>query len=139
LRFITVLTLLFMSGVSWSDELAVSRLFSDESEVTHFTDDSLTWNTLNTPDGNLPVTDLLPAEEIGFLRLPSTYRSDWHPAPRKQYVMVLIGSMEVEAGDGEKRVFRPGSVLLVTDTEGRGHKTNVVGGEEVLLVWVPIP
>jgi hypothetical protein len=53
--------------------------------------------------------------------------------------MVLTGVMEVEAGDGEKRTFTPGSVLLVTDVDGMGHRTQVVGEQEVLLVWVPIP
>ena len=46
---------------------------------------------------------------------------------------------EVEAGDGEKRTFTPGSVLLVTDVDGMGHKIKVVGDQAVLLVWVPIP
>jgi hypothetical protein len=53
--------------------------------------------------------------------------------------MVLAGSMEVEAGDGETRIFTPGTVLCVTDIVGRGHQTRVVGTDELLLVWVPIP
>ena len=53
--------------------------------------------------------------------------------------MVLTGSMEVEADDGEKRTFTPGSVLLVTDVDGLGHRTRGVGEQEVFLVWVPIP
>jgi hypothetical protein len=53
--------------------------------------------------------------------------------------MVLSGSMEVEAGDGETRVFTPGTVLCVTDITARGHQTRVVGADELLLVWVPIP
>jgi hypothetical protein len=53
--------------------------------------------------------------------------------------MVLSGSMEVEAGDGETRVFTPGTVLCVTDITGRGHQTRVVGADELLLVWGPIP
>jgi hypothetical protein len=53
--------------------------------------------------------------------------------------MVVTGSREVEAGDGETRTCTPGSVLVVTDGDGRGHKTRVVGAQEVLLVWGPIP
>jgi hypothetical protein len=53
--------------------------------------------------------------------------------------MVLAGSMDVEAGDGETRVFTPGTVLCVTDIAGRGHQTRVVGAEELFLVWVPTP
>ena len=53
--------------------------------------------------------------------------------------MVLRGVGEVEVGDGQRRRFGPGSVLLVTDIEGRGHRTKVLGKEDVLLVWVPVP
>ena len=76
---------------------------------------------------------------MGFLRIPVGWKPARHPAPRKQFVMVLTGVLEVEAGDGEKRTFTPGSVLLVTDVDGMGHRTQVVGAQEVLLVWVPIP
>jgi hypothetical protein len=53
--------------------------------------------------------------------------------------MVLSGVLEVEVGDGERRSFGPGNVLLVTDTEGQGHLTNVIGNEDAFLVWVPVP
>ena len=45
----------------------------------------------------------------------------------------------IEAGDGERRTFAPGSVLSVTDTQGPGHRTFVVGEQDVFAVWVPIP
>jgi hypothetical protein len=53
--------------------------------------------------------------------------------------MVLHGTVEIEAGDGERRTFIAGTVVLVTDVHGRGHRTNVIGEEHVFLVWVPIP
>ena len=127
------------SSLVWSDELSVSKLYSDDQDITHFGDEALGWNVLGSADDAPEATALLPAKEIGFLHFPASYRSSWHPAPRKQYVMVMEGAMEVEVGDGEKRIFRPGSVLLVTDTEGRGHKTSAVEGADVVLVWVPVP
>jgi hypothetical protein len=30
-------------------------------------------------------------------------------------------------------------VLLVMDVDGKGHRTNVLGEQEVFVVWVPIP
>jgi len=33
----------------------------------------------------------------------------------------------------------PEALVLVTDTEGRGHRTNVLGNEDVFLVLVPVP
>ena len=135
---ITFLLLMVSSNVS-AETLAFSKLVSASDGSTYFEDDSLVWNPFETTNGTALATDLLEASNVGFLTLPAGSRSDWHPAPRKQYVMVLIGTMEVIAGNNESRVFTPGSVLLVTDTEGQGHKTNALHDEEVFLVWVPIP
>ena len=118
------------------EKFGYSLLYSDAQDVTHFRDEYLPWNVKN--NGNA-TTARFDAKQIGFLRLRANLRTDWHPAPRKQFVMVLKGIMEVEAGDGERRIFKPGSVLLVTDTEGRGHRTNTLGDREVMLVWVPVP
>ena len=46
-----------------------------------------------------------------------------HNAPRRLFIVQIDGTVEVEASDGEKRVFGPGSVLLVEDTTGKGHVT----------------
>ena len=116
--------------------LTYSVLYTDSENLTHFRDEFLPWN-----DGgsDYSTTSLDDAKQIGFLRIRAGSRSDWHPAPKKQFVMVLDGSVEVEAGDGERRKFAPGSVLLVTDTEGRGHRTNNLGDKAAILVWVPVP
>ena len=115
-----------------------TALYSDESDVTHFRNESLALHS--SPDGRpLSNTDQQDATNTGFVRITSGAALDWHPAPRKQFVMVLKGVMEVEVGDGETRRFEAGNVLLVTDTAGRGHKTGVVGEEDVVLVWVQVP
>jgi hypothetical protein len=124
--------------------IEITTLYSDAAtDTTHFRSDFIPWLDNETSADSMAKvpsrTDLLPASSIGYLRLPAGYRSDWHPAPRKQYVMVLRGTAEVEAGDGERRTFTAGTVVLVTDVQGRGHRTNVIGKEDVFLVWVPIP
>ena len=43
---------------------------------------------------------------------------DWHPAPARQFVLLLKGELEVEAGDGERRRFNEGSIVFVEDTKG---------------------
>ena len=120
--------------------IEVTTLYSDAAtDTTHFRADFIPWLDLKTSVGSIvSQTDLFPASSIGFLRLPPGHRRDWHPAPRKQYIMVLHGTVEVEAGDGERRTFIAGTVVLVTDVQGRGHRTNVIGEEHVFLVWVPI-
>ena len=119
------------------EKLRYSILSSDSQGHTQFRDEDLPWQPGARPQSLF--TPFFDAAQIGFLRLRPGYRSDWHPAPRKQFVMVLEGVMEVEAGDGTRREFRTGSVLLVTDTQGRGHRTNVLGDREVVLVRVPVP
>jgi len=116
--------------------LKYSVLYTDSEDVTHFRDEYFPWND---GGGDYSTTPLADATQIGFLSIHTGSRSDWHPAPRKQFVMVLDGLVEVEAGDGERREFAPGSVLLVTDTEGRGHRTNNLGDGPATIVWVPVP
>lgn len=142
LKFV-ILALLIWARVSYAADqgVAVVTLYSDATaDITHFRIDVIEWSENTDPNVSVAaVTKLSPATQVGFVRIPAGYRSDWHPAPRKQYVMVLRGRMEVEAGDGERREFTPGTVLLVTDVAGRGHRTNALGTEDVFLVWVPIP
>lgn len=122
------------------DQLKYAILYTGSDAETHFKDDYIPWQPISGSATKSPcVTPFQEATDIGFLRLPVGQESDWHPAPRKQFVMVLAGIMEVEAGDGQKLTFTPGSVLLVTDVNGKGHRTNVLGEQEVLVVWVPIP
>lgn len=120
------------------EELPYAVLYADADGVTHFRGESLAWSVGSSYAGT-HVTELLPAEQVGFLRLDAGLRMDWHPAPRKQFIMVLEGLVEVIAGDGERRSFAPGTVLLVTDTEGQGHQTNVLGDRDLFAVWTPIP
>lgn len=142
LNFVILALFIWIRGSYAADQgVAVATLYTDAAaDVTHFRSDVIEWVDNTDPNVSVAtVTKLSPATQVGFVKIPAGYRSDWHPAPRKQYVMVLSGRMEVEAGDGEKREFTPGTVLLVTDVAGRGHKTNALGDEDVFLVWVPIP
>lgn len=145
-RIVRALLLLSLT-VSWNfcaaqdqQQLRYAVVYSDSAGVTHFRDEQLSWQKTQGR-GNLPVfaTPFLDAQKIGFLRLPRGYRQDWHPAPSKRFVMVLSGVGEIEVGDGERRKFGAGSVVLVTDTQGRGHRTRVLGNREHFAVWVPVP
>ena len=123
-----------------------SIVYSDANGVTHFRTERLAWEAVavEQKDGAPQslqnfVTPYVNAEKMGFVRVARGLRTDWHPAPSKRFVMVLSGLLEIEVGDGERRNFGPGNVLLVTDAEGRGHLTNVIGNEDAFFVWVPVP
>ena len=75
-----------------------------------------------------------------FSRFAADMNVDWHPAPRRQFLITLSGpGYEVETSDGSVAQLPPGSVLLVEDTNPahRGHKTRSLGGE-TLVMFVPI-
>ena len=54
-----------------------------------------------------------------FREVDPGYLLDYHPAPRRQLVVNLTGSVEIDTGE-EARVFGPGSIMLAEDTTGRG-------------------
>src|SRR5688572_5191501 len=67
-----------------------------------------------------------PASSIIFREVPPTYDLDWHPAPRRQYIINLDNGVQITASDGESRVIGAGEVLLVEDTTGKGHLSKAV-------------
>jgi hypothetical protein len=60
-----------------------------------------------------------------------------HPAPQKQWVVVLLGVMEVEVTDGSRRTFRAGDLIRVEDTKGTGHITRLVGDPRFEALTLP--
>jgi quercetin dioxygenase-like cupin family protein len=61
---------------------------------------------------------------------------DWHPAPQRQFVIILSGALEIGFEDGSKKVFKAGDARLVEDTTGKGHTTIAVGNEPCVTATV---
>ena len=80
----------------------------------------------------------LPATGIIFRETSGDYDLDWHPAPRRQYIINLDGGVKITASDGESRIIGAGEVLLVEDTSGKGHLSKSVGGKMRRSIFVPI-
>ena len=58
--------------------------------------------------------------------------------PRRQFLVTLSGSWEIEASNGVKRVFKTGDVMLADDTSGEGHTSRVLGNEPHVFMTVPL-
>ena len=80
----------------------------------------------------------LPTTHIAFRIWPTGEFLDWHPAPRRQFVIILSGQLEIGCGDGTTQLFGPGDARLVEDTTGKGHTTRVVGSEPCLTATIPL-
>ena len=63
----------------------------------------------------------LPATGIIFRETQAEHDIDWHPAPRRQYIINLDAGVKITASDGESRVIGVGEVILVEDTTGKGQ------------------
>ena len=84
------------------------------------------------------VSDLIPCNSVRLAETIPGGVYDWHPAPRRQYLVVLSGRVEFEVGDGTKRQFGLGEVILAEDITGQGHITRVIGKEPRSLILVPL-
>ena len=62
---------------------------------------------------------------------------EFHNAPRRQWVVILTGGMEVEIGDGTVRRFGPGEVFLADDLKGQGHRTGSYAAPRCIMT-VPV-
>ena len=100
--------------------MRVTRIFSDEAGDSHFGE--VTY-ALKDAGGIGRLSEAVPAKRVYFRENEPSYSYDWHVAPRRQFIVLLDGAIEIETSDGAKRTFKGGDVLLLEDTTGKGHRT----------------
>jgi hypothetical protein len=81
---------------------------------------------------------LLAGSGVILRRTPPSLDIDWHPAPRRQFVVTLSGRGEIETSDGTVLPLGPGTIVLVEDTEGIGHLTRGLGEEDRISLFLPL-
>jgi hypothetical protein len=106
--------------------MMILNLFEDEDGISHFRELDVEWTQ---PLFTLQTTDRIPVTGLYFVESPADYDLDWHRAPRKQYIINLDAAVQITAGDGESREIGVGQVLLVEDTTGQGHLSQVIGNK----------
>jgi hypothetical protein len=108
------------------------------------------------PDGqstltevDLPVTDTpagpvsgmhgIPVTSLGFAffveRKPD---QGLHPAPARQFIVVVRGEIEIEDGSGHRRRLQPGDFMFADDMDTPGHHTRDVGEESAGMMVIPV-
>ena len=110
--------------------MKIVRLYTGADNQTHFQD--------LDPDA---FSTLAPKVGEGGIRVnqgPASSFSDFHNAPRRQYVVIMSGGMEIEISDGTTRRLAPGDVLVAEDLTGKGHITRGVGTEPRITLAVPL-
>jgi hypothetical protein len=117
------------------------RLYVDTAGETHFEDVRLATAMQTHTSGALTaVSQLLAVEGLIFRRVVEDVETELaHNAPYPVFIITLEGAAEVTVSDGERRVFGPGSVVLVEDTTGKGHQTRPVGTTPRVTLFAPVP
>jgi hypothetical protein len=108
--------------------MSISRLYTGPDGQSHIEKMDLS----SHPE----LATLLATKGIVFRTTQPGYFSDWHNAPRRQFVITLSGEVEIGLGDGTTHKFAAPHVTLAEDLTGRGHTTRVVGNQPRLTATV---
>jgi hypothetical protein len=116
-----------------------TRIATDAAGGSTFQDDEF---ALDAPPGTTGMlAGTVPAASAVVYVRHDTWGNFAHqaprPAPRRQWVVVLRGAVEVEVTDGSRRTFGPGDLLRAEDTDGSGHVTRPIGDPPVEALFPP--
>ena len=115
--------------------MRIHNLYEDEHGQSHFRDIEVEWISEGR-GGKLSVR--LPATGIIFRQVQPDYELDWHPAPRRQYIINLAAGVEITASDGETRIIGAGEVIFVEDISGDGHISKAINSQIRHCIFVPV-
>jgi quercetin dioxygenase-like cupin family protein len=114
----------------------ITRVYSDNNGDTRFEDIYIPLNEVGEI-GKL--SEGFPVRNIIFREVDPTYDYNFHNAPQKQYVILIDGGIEIETSLGEKRRFNAGDVLLLEDTDGKGHRTKNLESRKRRSIFITVP
>lgn len=111
------------------------RLYADEDGQSRFEDFEFAFapRDFAPPAPALDVSEPVEASAFMMLRGPAGWSDPMHPAPARQFFIILAGAWEVRAG-GETLLLSAGDVLLTEDTPGPGHASTIVEDTVVAVV-----
>ncbi|WP_316777421.1 hypothetical protein [Pedobacter antarcticus] len=99
----------------------------------------------NTPDGGcdfeigkIPTTTHMDVTTFWGQNHVDKYEKVAHPAPRKQYVVTLKGSLRFKVTNGKTFVIEPGVILIAEDTIGQGHTWDLIKGKTWERLYIPL-
>ncbi len=115
--------------------MRIHNIYVDDKGESHWRDIQVEW----VEEKNFSkMSKRLPATGVIFRETSGDYDLDWHPAPRRQYIVNLEGGVRITASDGEAREIGAGEVILVEDVRGKGHLSKSIGGKMRRSIFIPI-
>ncbi len=114
--------------------MKVTRLYTGEDGKSHFEEIEYELH----PSGVGLLSEKIEATGMILRETAADYDLDFHNAPRRQFIINLDASVEIEVGDGTSRVIGPGEIFLAEDTTGQGHMSRAVDGKVRHSVFVTL-
>ena len=114
--------------------IVFTRLFTGRDAQSHFEDLPIELLPVEYAQISLPI----PVNQALFGVTHDVEEIGWHNTTLRQYIIILKGSMEIEVGSGECKIFEAGDVLLAEDTTGSGHVTRSLSREAVQYIILPV-
>jgi quercetin dioxygenase-like cupin family protein len=114
--------------------MKITRLFTGIDGESHFEEIELPLEEKNKFD---VMTKPMEAKNIVFResvgQVGGGDHLGWHTAPCRLLYILLGGTLEIEVGDGSKRLFKAGDVFLAEDTTGRGHLSRAKNRQAAII------
>lgn len=103
------------------------RLYEDEHGESYF---DIVAYPMTLRDNSPPAkphyfTEPAPAGAWTSVRCPPDWDGGLHPAPRRQIIVCTAGMLRVTSSLGDARELVPGTAVLLEDTKGKGHISEV--------------
>ena len=115
--------------------MKVTRMYTGPDGESHFEDIDIPLSKGDLADRR---SEPVKVTGIIFRETGGEYDLDWHNAPRRQFVINLVGEVEITVGDGTTRRLGQGDILLAEDTTGKGHLSRAVNNQPRKSIFVTL-
>ena len=127
-----------------SGSFSVVQLVEDEQGASYFdrSETVLDLQDFAPPASPFFVSPTQQASSYVVVRFPAGWVGQLHRSPARQMLFGLSGIIKVTAGNGETCSIGPGQALLMGDTRGSGHMTEVVSAgpcDAIIIRLAPSP
>ena len=115
-------------------------IYADSDGCSHFEEKKMGLDRKDyaPPAPPLYTSAIQSADNSVFLELPVGWYGDLHPSPVRQWLILMTGACEFEAGDSDKTIRKAGDVVLLDDTIGKGRQTRVLGDVAVQIAGIHV-
>lgn len=114
--------------------MKLTRLFTGDDQMSHF--EEVHMELFDVQYGKL--TRAIAAKDIYFGEIEGLDEIHWHNPPSPHFIIMLTGAIEIEVGNGSKKIFNEGDVLLAEDTTGQGHITRSASKGVRKYLMIPV-